>query len=600
MKLDPTFSLWAFIFTHFHRFSIPFIVCTFGLGEQTYLIMVVWDHSDPRWTVASPRPHARKTSGRKTSGRKTSGKNKNASEASKPKKQHPRQDNHHGPDPAKKVIEITQHSPLPVSEINPKAWEEVGPRHGLMEVLWGEKRSDGFRYWSMDKFEAWVARYWLELDERQKLCVNIIRALIQNPSQWPDPKKKGQGLERHHLIPVSRGGNPEFPDENDQTWCISLTYGHHLIMHICLATIHVHECNDSLLLSVGYMSWGTGGIDLERIITDAGADETIAQQYTEFRKTRAPMTQETKDKISASMTGHITTQETKDKISASLTGLQRSEEAVQNTALSQSHFNETQQSELVKLVLKFQFRSGRFYLKPMMDSQEFKEAIPINLRNYQKIKSKIKDWPKNQTLWNKFVNEAAASFSPDSPDLAKFALTKLVDVPAAKAARSATNASRPSRPKKSKVVQSLSASHPKKSEELFDESESEEEDDLGESKEEDDFDESEEEDDFDESEEEEDESFEENKHLGPEEEEDSKLPARVSLESKRPRRSSTMNAVYTDKYSDLDQYLEKQEEDMLLPQPSHGLKRSPPTLQEDKENVPPKRTRKTAKRVSYI
>ena len=510
MKLDPTFSLWAFIFTHFHRFSIPFIVCTFGLGEQTYLIMVVWDHSDPRWTVASPRPHARKTSGRKTSGRKTSGKNKNASEASKPKKQHPRQDNHHGPDPAKKVIEITQHSPLPVSEINPKAWEEVGPRHGLMEVLWGEKRSDGFRYWSMDKFEAWVARYWLELDERQKLCVNIIRALIQNPSQWPDPKKKGQGLERHHLIPVSRGGNKAFPTRNDPTWCISLTYGHHLIMHICLATIHTHQCNESLLLSVGFMSWGAGGIDLERIITDAGADQTIAQQYTEFRNTRPPMTQETKDKISATLKGRQkgpSSEDHKAAISAGLRGWVKSEEHIQKNAIAQSDFDETQRYELVKLVLMFQFQYGRYFYKQLFDSQEFKMAIPIDLQDSTKIKKRmLKMRNCNQTLWNKCVKEAAASFS--EPKLAEFALSKLVNVPAEKTARPcksdskvAKNASSPS--KVAKNASSASKDY---------DSDTENESDFG-------FDllETDNEDDFD-----------------SDTDEDKKLPARVSVEISHP------------------------------------------------------------------
>ena len=50
--------------------------------------------------------------------------------------------------------------------------------------------------------------------------------------------------------------------------------------------------------------------------------------------------------------------------------------------------------------------------------------------------------------------------------------------------------------------------------------------------------------------------------LGPEEEDENhKLPPRVSFESKRPRRSAAKNASYIDNNPILDRYLEALEEE---------------------------------------
>ena len=471
-----------------------------------------------------------------------------------PKKHKPhfRQSNHHGPDPSRKRLNVQQKTPLTPSKLDPNRMSEVGPRDGPIEDVWGEKRWDEqnnsyFNYWSMDKFEVWVTHHWRTLSKLERVCIDIIRSLIQNPSKWPDKNKTGQGLERHHLIPRSRGGYPKFPKENTD-WCISLTYAHHLIIHVCYATIFP-SCV-SLSFSVTKMTFGTGGIDLTKIITEAGADQTLADQYQKLRMKRAPMSEATKIKISKKRMGVAHSTATCKAISTTL-----------------SLFTREQQLDLIKLYLKSSIQHGRYLWEHLLASPEFKNTVPKDLHG--KAQPHIQNLRrKNFSKYHELMLEAVS----DQPELAESFHVKAAAEKAkaekakessgpkkSKVVKSSNASDRPKKSeesKKSKVVKSSNASdRPKKSEESFHELKINE----WESEDEDEFDESD---------------------LGPEEEEeDSKLPARVSFESKRPRRSSTMNVSYFDENSFLDQYLKQQEE--------------------EKENAPSKRIRQTVKRVSY-
>ena len=279
---------------------------------------------------------------------------------------------------------------------------------------------------------------------------------------------------------------------------------------------------------------------------------------------------------------------TKIKISKKRMGVAHSTATCKAISTTLSLFTREQQLDLIKLYLKSSIQHGRYLWEHLLASPEFKNTVPKDLHG--KAQPHIQNLRrKNFSKYHELMLEAVS----DQPELAES-----FHVKAAAEKAKAEKAKESSGPKKSKVVKSSNASdRPKKSEEskkskvvklsnASDRPKKSEESKKSKvvkssnasdrpKKSEESFHElkineweSEDEDEFDESD------------LGPEEEEeDSKLPARVSFESKRPRRSSTMNVSYFDENSFLDQYLKQQEE--------------------EKENAPSKRIRQTVKRVSY-
>jgi hypothetical protein len=146
---------------------------------------------------------------------------------------------------------------------------------GDFRVIWCLHRSDGFYYWDWKKFDAWEIHNWQKLDKNQKISMKIIRKLMTDPEVYGSPY-----TERHHTVPKSQGGNPDFSEE----WCVSLTYANHLIIHVCLALVLPH--NLLLHRSVGMcmLTFPKDSIELTEILRTAGAPDGIAVSQRQLPK----------------------------------------------------------------------------------------------------------------------------------------------------------------------------------------------------------------------------------------------------------------------------------------------------------------------------
>jgi hypothetical protein len=137
------------------------------------------------------------------------------------------------------------------------------------------KDEDDCYNWNWTKFEAWVSYNWDKLAPLQQVAVNTLRGLYQNPSVW-----MSEYTERHHMIPKSLGGRPNFGED----WCVSLTYAHHLVAHVCLAIILPHHNQLQLAVGMCMIGFPKEGIVLADILQESGAPEGLANRVEEFKK----------------------------------------------------------------------------------------------------------------------------------------------------------------------------------------------------------------------------------------------------------------------------------------------------------------------------
>ena len=124
--------------------------------------------------------------------------NKKHKRNSSGKYQHRRRSNHHGSDPNRAPINVEE-APSPARGAAPCASADEDPAlklDGDLHDIWGVLHSDGFYYWSWEKFIRWERHNWDKLDFVQKAAMKTIRIILTDPEEYESPY-----TERHHMMP---------------------------------------------------------------------------------------------------------------------------------------------------------------------------------------------------------------------------------------------------------------------------------------------------------------------------------------------------------------------------------------------------------------
>ncbi|KAL3916036.1 MAG: hypothetical protein SGILL_005359 [Bacillariaceae sp.] len=138
-----------------------------------------------------------------------------------------------------------------------------------------------YYYFNCDKFECWVANFWDDLSDREKVAVRSLRWLMENPLDWDE--WKGKKTERHHWCFQSQGGNPGM----DPRWTSRLSAAGHMIAHIDAAILMWKSPDhEATVVSCWRMNMGFHWDiqEMQKVLLEAGAPTEIAEAYKHCRQ----------------------------------------------------------------------------------------------------------------------------------------------------------------------------------------------------------------------------------------------------------------------------------------------------------------------------